>query len=117
MIDTGRCSNPASSAKEYAYQCGLTKPKLLIVSQDQLEPAAQAARQLGIPLDRIVPLDTTEATPLGVAHVSVTELIEEGMKIDQNFFDRRLAPGEAKTKTAMYCFSSGTTGLSKVRIG
>lgn len=116
-INIGRCSNPASTADEFAYQCGLAKPKLIIASPDQLEPAAQAARKLGIPLDRIVPIETTSAAPQGVPHLSVTDLIVEGVAKDQRFFDRRLGPGEAKTMTAMYCFSSGTTGLSKVLIG
>lgn len=117
MNDIGRCSNPASTAEEYAYQCGLTKPKLIIASQDQLEPAAQAARKLGIPLNRIVSMDKSNVTPQGVPRASVEELIAEGTKKDQKFFDRRYAPGEARTKTALYCFSSGTTGPPKVRNG
>lgn len=70
----------------------------------------------GIPPERIVPIDKTNTTPSGVPRVSVTDLIAEGMKRDPNFVERRLAPGEAKTKTALYCFSSGTTGKPKVSL-
>lgn len=69
-----------------------------------------AARQAGIPDTRVVVFDEVP----GSAHTSVEALIQEGLRMDQCFVERKLKPGEAKSKIALLNFSSGTTGKPKV---
>ena len=92
----------------------LTKPVLIVATPAILDVAVQAAKACGIPLERVVPIDKASGAPFGVSRSSVYDLIDIGMKKDNCFVERRLAPGEAKKKTAFYCFSSGTTGKPKV---
>ena len=114
LHEDSSCSNPASTAEEYAAQCEMTKPTLIVASQEQLNAAVEAGAMNGVPARRIIPIDRFYGIPSGVSRTSVTDLIAEGMKMEQAYVERRLAPGEAKTKTALYCFSSGTTGRPKV---
>jgi acyl-coenzyme A synthetase/AMP-(fatty) acid ligase len=76
-----------------------------------LRTAVAAARQAGIPDTRVVVFDDVP----GSAHTSVEALIQEGLRMDQCFVERKLKPGEAKSKIAFLNFSSGTTGKPKVR--
>ena len=71
----------------------------------------QAARSAGIPNERIVLLDN----PAGYAgpYLTLDVLIRVGLSKDPTFVERRLNPGEAKTKIALLSFSSGTTGRPK----
>ena len=69
-----------------------------------------AARQAGVPETRIVVLGEV---PRGT-HTAVEDLIQEGLRMDQCFVERKLKPGEAKSKIAFLNFSSGTTGKPKV---
>jgi acyl-coenzyme A synthetase/AMP-(fatty) acid ligase len=46
----------------------------------------------------------------------VDDLIQNGLRSESNFVERKLQKGEAKTKVAFLSFSSGTTGKPKVRI-
>lgn len=110
-----RCSNPASTVEEFGHQIQLTKPTLIIASPELLDTVVKAGKTVGVTPQRIVSIDKASVLPPGVSRLSVVDLIAEGMKKDWVFVERRLAPGEAKTKTALYCFSSGTTGSPKVR--
>lgn len=73
--------------------------------------AEAAARDAGIPPERIVILDL----PSGYSgpYVTLNALVGEGLKKLPTFTERRLSPGEAKTKIALLNFSSGTTGRPK----
>lgn len=47
----------------------------------------------------------------------LADLVEEGVGRKKCYTERRLAPGEARTKIAFLSFSSGTTGRPKVGAG
>jgi 4-coumarate--CoA ligase len=112
-------ANPDFSVGELGYQIEKTKPALIVTIPECAETAAKAAQSAGIPLDHIVLFNVPPAaTNLGAhttarAHVSVDELVELGSESDRVFEERKLLPGEAKTKLAFLNFSSGTTGKPK----
>ncbi|CDO75535.1 hypothetical protein BN946_scf184776.g1 [Trametes cinnabarina] len=68
-----------------------------------------AARAVGLSADRIVLFDPAPGSTIP----SVQMLVEQGLKEIEHFKERRLTPGEAKTKLALLLFSSGTTGRPK----
>ncbi|KZT08184.1 amp dependent CoA ligase [Laetiporus sulphureus 93-53] len=103
-------ANPSYLAGELEYQLTATKAKLMIVHSWSLAVALDAARLAGIPPERIVLLDSPSQQ---VAHVTVDELVKEGLSKPLNFVERRLKPGEGRTKLAFLSFSSGTTGRPK----
>ena len=92
----------------------MTKATVLIIHPDALEGALVAARQVGIPFDRIIPLDTIRGPRSSTVAPDVHRLISYGLAHPPNFVERRLRPGEGKTKVAFLSFSSGTTGKPKV---
>ena len=92
----------------------MTKASVLIVHPDALERALVAARQVGIPFDRVVPLDTIHGPRSSTVGPDLHRLITYGLTNPPNFVERRLRPGEGKTKVAFLSFSSGTTGRPKV---
>jgi acyl-CoA synthetase (AMP-forming)/AMP-acid ligase II len=112
-------ANPDFSVGELSYQVEKTKPTLLVTLPECAETAAKAAQSAGIPLDQIVLFNVPpSATNLGAhttarSHVSVDELVKLGSESEQVFEERKLQPGEAKTKLAFLSFSSGTTGKPK----
>lgn len=76
-----------------------------------LSVAAEAAHAVGLPYDRIVLLYSAPLAP----HSNLPELIKFGLEAKQEYTERRLKPGEARTKLALLLFSSGTTGKPKVQ--
>lgn len=72
--------------------------------------ALDAARIVGLPAGRVVLFDPVP----GSSQANVQDLVTEGLKGPLRFTERRLKPGEAKKKLALFCFSSGTTGKPKV---
>ena len=92
----------------------MTKTTVLIVHPDALEGALVAARQVGIPFDRVVPLDTIHGRQSSTVAPDLHRLIAYGLAHPPHFVERRLRPGEGKTKVAFLSFSSGTTGKPKV---
>lgn len=103
--------NPGYTADELRYALELTGASLVVTSSASVEVAVAAARSSGIPSDRVVIIDTPSASQK--AHASVEELVSAGLAIQPAFVERRLLPGEGKTKVAFLCFSSGTTGRPK----
>lgn len=95
------------------HQLKSTGAKLIISHSSGLAVAEAAARTVGLPAERIVLVDKT----LGQAasHAAVPDLVQEGLKAPKSYTERKLKPGEGKTKIAFLNFSSGTTGLPKVR--
>jgi hypothetical protein len=59
-------------------------------------------------------IEPSAASPFKGKYETLSKLISFGSSKPQNFVDRKLRPGEAKTKVAFYSFSSGTTGKPKV---
>lgn len=110
-MTTHRTANPAYTADELLYQLQLTKASLLFTHSSSLAAAEAAARDAGIPPERIVILDL----PSGYSgpYVTLNALVRDGLKKLPTFTERRLSPGEAKTKIALLNFSSGTTGRPK----
>ncbi|KZT30745.1 amp dependent CoA ligase [Neolentinus lepideus HHB14362 ss-1] len=102
-------ANPSYTADELEHQISLIKAKLLIVHPDSLQTAITAASSAGIPSDRIVLFDDGSETH----RRTIQRLIDDGLAKPPRFVERRLKPGEAKTKLAFLSFSSGTTGRPK----
>ena len=82
-----------------------------------MKGALIAAEKAGIPSNRIIPLDTLEGQGQSTVAPDLNELIAFGLAHPPNFVERRLNPGEGKTKVAFLSFSSGTTGKPKVSTG
>ncbi|KAJ6503285.1 amp dependent CoA ligase [Mycena vitilis] len=106
-------ANPGYSAEELLHQIHTTKAALLLVYADFLPTALSAAKQAGLSADRIVVIEPSAATPFNGNHETLSKLVSFGSAKPQNFAERKLRPGEAKTKVAFYSFSSGTTGKPK----
>ncbi|KLO20729.1 phenylacetyl-CoA ligase [Schizopora paradoxa] len=105
-------ANPNYTADELAYQLDTTKSKLLLCHPDVVDIALAAGRQSGIAADHIVLMQSL-SRPSPIPFSTIDDLVSDGLKRPQCFTERRLNPGEAKTKIAFYCFSSGTTGKPK----
>ena len=78
--------------------------------------ALAAAEKTGIPRTRIAVFGVPNQ-PRDVGRVpfaTIDELIQAGLTSKPAFEERRLWPGEATSKVAFLCFSSGTTGRPKV---
>ena len=106
-------ANPAYTADELHYQLSTVKTSLLLVHPDVLDTAQVAAKKAGLSDDRVVLFERL-LNSIPAAHTTFQNLITEGLSADPSFVERRLAPSEAKTKLAVLCFSSGTTGRPKV---
>lgn len=100
--------NPGYTVDELLHTLQLVGVSLVVTSSASLDVAVSAARQAGISPDRVVTIDTPAPN-----HLSVEDLITAGLQTASPFVERRLLPGEGKTKVAFYCFSSGTTGKPK----
>lgn len=114
-ISSVRAANPAYTVEELIYQLRTTDAKLLIVHPWNLPTALAAAQRIGMAMDRIV-LFNAEESNTKYSHLTLQQLIDEGVKRPVPFIERRLKPGEARTKLAFLSFSSGTTGLPKVKL-
>ncbi|KAI9462217.1 hypothetical protein HD554DRAFT_2206554 [Boletus coccyginus] len=88
-------ANPAYTPDELLHQIQATSAVLVITHPVCLRTAVSAARQAGVPDTRVV------------------ALIQEGLRMDRCFVERKLKPGEARSKIALLNFSSGTTGKPK----
>ncbi|KAG7452393.1 amp dependent CoA ligase [Guyanagaster necrorhizus] len=99
-------ANPSYTVDELIHQLQTANANAIIVYSTFLPTIIEAARAVGIPKDRIILIDG----PSNSTHVSVENLIEYGNSKPMNFIERKLNPGESKTKLAFLSFSSGTTG-------
>ncbi|KAH9997080.1 amp dependent CoA ligase [Russula vinacea] len=106
-------ANPSYTPEELAYQLSMAKATVLVVHPDALEGALLAAQQVGIPFDRVIPLDTIPGPRSSTVAPDLHQLIAYGLAHPPNFVERRLRPGEGRTKVAFLSFSSGTTGKPK----
>ncbi|KAG9227448.1 hypothetical protein CCMSSC00406_0000906 [Pleurotus cornucopiae] len=107
-------ANPDFTVDELAYQLEATKATFMFVYSDAqaVGTAVAAARRVNIPLSRVVLFGA--ASELSPESATVDELARQGLLSRETFVERRLAPGEGKTKLAFLSFSSGTTGKPKV---
>ncbi|KAJ7675367.1 amp dependent CoA ligase [Mycena rosella] len=106
-------ANPGYTADELVHQLETTKAALVLVYADFLPTALAAAKLVGLSEDRIVVIEPSAASPFNGKHETLSSLVSLGSSKPQNFVERKLRPGEAKTKVAFYSFSSGTTGKPK----
>ncbi|KAF8586732.1 phenylacetyl-CoA ligase [Ramaria rubella] len=89
-----------------------TRAKLIITNPASEAVALEAARTAGITHDRIILL--SGVAPNSSSDLSLLDdLITVGLQRPPSFTERRLKPGEGKTKLAFLSFSSGTTGKPK----
>ncbi|KAF8755494.1 acetyl-CoA synthetase [Rhizoctonia solani] len=99
---TVSCANPAYTKDELVYQLKATKSKLLFAHPFNIKIALEAAKELNKRTYGVLNIDQL-----------INVLIPEGLTSRENFKERKLGPGENKTKVAFYSFSSGTTGKPK----
>ena len=89
----------------------------MIVHPESLDTALSAAHAYGISPQRIILFDGKSPSTHAPNHRTVENLVKQGLSTDDpTFVERRLKPGEARTKLAFLSFSSGTTGKPKVRL-
>ncbi|KAK0443563.1 phenylacetyl-CoA ligase [Armillaria borealis] len=77
-----------------------------------LKVVTPAANTFGIPTSSILLFDISTVNP-GSGYTMVSELVSYGENSSAQIPEKRLAPGEGKTKVALLFFSSGTTGKPK----
>ncbi|KAG1829860.1 hypothetical protein EV424DRAFT_1535566 [Suillus variegatus] len=75
------------------------------------ELPCSSAHAAGVSTDRIILFDVEDADT--AQKLTVQALVSQGLASVPNFTERKLAPGEGKTKVAFLNFSSGTTGRPK----
>ncbi|KAG2065596.1 acetyl-CoA synthetase-like protein [Suillus decipiens] len=104
-------ANPLFTVDELVYQINIVKAAVIITHPDSFEVALSSAHTAGVSTDRIILFDVQDAD---ITHkLTVQVLISQGLASVSNFTERKLAPGEGKTKVAFLNFSSGTTGRPK----
>jgi long-subunit acyl-CoA synthetase (AMP-forming) len=109
-------ANAAYSTDELVYQLKNSGAKALFTCVPLLETARAAAKQSGIPDNRIyileVPSQVTggKGSPKGMK--TVDDFIREGKELDR-LEPLNWASGDGAKKTAFLCYSSGTSGLPK----
>jgi len=86
----------------------MVRPSLIITHSSCLGTALAAAQAASLSSERVVTFD-------GSSQMTIDHLIQDGLRSELNFIERKLQKGEAKTKVAFLSFSSGTTGKPKVR--
>lgn len=106
-------ANPAYTHEELTYQLTSSKARIIIAHPNSLQVALVAAKNAGIPPDRIIPLDTVHGPRSGIVVPDLHELIVYGLAHQPHFVERTLKPGEGRTKIAFLSYSSGTTGKPK----
>ncbi|CUA71013.1 isoleucyl-tRNA synthetase [Rhizoctonia solani] len=112
---TVSCANPSYTKDELVYQLQATKSKLLFVHPINIEVALEAAQEAGIERSKIIVLLSADAQLNASVRefLTIDQLVNEGLTSQEHFKEKRLSPGENKTKIALYSFSSGTTGRPK----
>ncbi|KAG2145839.1 hypothetical protein DEU56DRAFT_788402 [Suillus clintonianus] len=104
-------ANPLFTVGELVYQVTTVKAAVIITHPDSLKVALSSAHAAGVSADRIILFDV-EGTDTA-QRATVQALVSQGLASASNFTERKLAPGEGKTKVAFLNFSSGTTGRPK----
>ncbi|KAJ7366644.1 amp dependent CoA ligase [Mycena albidolilacea] len=103
-------ANPNCTPDELVYQIKLTGTTLIIAHSDSIETARKAGKLAGISPDRVLILDSDPKLDA----TSVATLISGSISAGSTFVQKKLRPGEGKTKVAALYMSSGTTGPQKV---
>ncbi|EDR13168.1 uncharacterized protein LACBIDRAFT_308714 [Laccaria bicolor S238N-H82] len=108
-------ANPDFLANELLYQVKATGASMIIAHPESLQVALEVAETAGLPQDRVVLLnaESSMSTYSKSKRDTIDDLVEYGLNVKTSFSEKRLDPGEAKTKLAFLSFSSGTTGQPK----
>ncbi|OAX36146.1 acetyl-CoA synthetase-like protein [Rhizopogon vinicolor AM-OR11-026] len=104
-------ANPLYTVDELVYQINAVQAAVIFTHPDSLEVALSSAHAAGVSADRVILFDVEGADTK--QKVTVQGLVTQGLASTPNFTERKLAPGEGKTKVAFLNFSSGTTGRPK----
>lgn len=102
-------ANPGYGATELEHQLKDSGAVALVTSSALLPTALKAIKDTSIPSARVYILDEKHHSK----HRTVEQLIQEGSKFDVVLPPLNLKKGDAKTRMALICYSSGTTGLPK----
>ncbi|KAF2636326.1 acetyl-CoA synthetase-like protein [Massarina eburnea CBS 473.64] len=109
-------ANAAYSAAELAYQLKNSGAKCLFTCLPLLATAKEAAKEAGIPDNRIYILEVPQqfaggkSVPAGMK--TVDDFIKEGRELPR-LETLKMEAGDGAKKTAFLCYSSGTSGLAK----
>lgn len=106
-------ANPSFTSDELVYQVQATHASVLVVHPEVLPVARSAAHISKLSENHIVLFDTADTPLTQGVFPTVRGLIDQGLSAFPSFRERRLSPGEGKTKVAFLNFSSGTTGMPK----
>ncbi|KAI6122457.1 hypothetical protein EDD16DRAFT_1859409 [Pisolithus croceorrhizus] len=104
-------ANASFTTDELLYHMNMVKPTVLISHLDCLHTAHSAAKAAGIDANRVLAFDDPASHTPGAS--TVQSLITLGLASPPSFTERKLNPGEGKTKVAFVSLSSGTTGKPK----
>lgn len=91
-----------------------TDADLVVVHPDFLDKITGVAEAAGIPLHRILLLDTPKSFSGGLRYPLLRDLILDFKDDHEHFTERKLADGSAISKPAFYAISHGLSGMSKV---
>ncbi|KAF7291677.1 hypothetical protein HMN09_01259000 [Mycena chlorophos] len=105
-------ANPAYTPSEIEHQLKITETKLIIAHSGTLEAALAAAKRVGLPTNRITIMDEAPKAPVESFKTLISGVLARG-RVDLAKIGYKLKPNEGKTKVAMLCMSSGTTGPPK----
>ncbi|KAF2398107.1 phenylacetyl-CoA ligase-like protein [Trichodelitschia bisporula] len=108
-------ANAQYSVAEVVYQLKDSKAKALFTCLPLLESALQAAKQVGIPRNRVYILELAKEATGGATNSefkTVSQLVEEGSKLP-TLEPLKWSKGEGARRCAFLCYSSGTSGLPK----
>ncbi|EED12934.1 phenylacetyl-CoA ligase, putative [Talaromyces stipitatus ATCC 10500] len=109
-------ANAAYSAAELTYQLKDSKATALFTCVPLLETALTAAKQAGIPQNRIylvdLPLEFVGNAKAPPQFKTLEQLIETGKSLPK-VEPLKWGPGQGVRTTAFVCYSSGTSGLPK----
>ncbi|KAJ7478654.1 phenylacetyl-CoA ligase [Mycena galericulata] len=102
--------NPSMTTEELAHQLKIARPSVIIVQNESVSLAKDAAHHAGLGKYHIIVMDATMGSDS--EYHTIDSLITLGTSLPP-FYQQPLHKGEAKTKVAFLSFSSGTTGLPK----
>lgn len=105
-------TSPGLTSSELVHQLEIAQPRLLITHIDGLATALEAARTLNLGYDHVIVIDAPRTTPLPNGVTRLEDFLETSPNM-KSYPECRLKDGEAKTKIAVLCYSSGTTGKPK----
>ncbi|KZV70955.1 amp dependent CoA ligase [Peniophora sp. CONT] len=107
-------ANPSFTAEELHYQLVASDSRAIIAHPSALTTALEAAALAGIPANRVIVLEgRVDENDAREGIRCSDDLVALGLSQPPHFIERKLNPGEAKTKIAFLSFSSGTTGKPK----